>query len=140
MVACYNEDTEDFETVARIGTGLSEELLDDLHKSLNEGGLVRQEKPLAVQSTRHMEPDVWIEPVHVWEIKCADLTLSKVHRGARGQVRDNVDKGVALRFPRLVRTRPDKRNVDATTSVQLAAMYMAQSAVAPRPVGDSDDE
>ncbi len=70
-----------------------------------------------------MEPDVWIEPAYVWEIKCADLTLSQTHRGARGQLRDHVDKGIALRFPRLVRTREDKRPADATTSVALAAMY-----------------
>lgn len=48
LVAVYNEDTEDYETVAQLGTGFSDQLLSDLHTKFNETGLVRQHKPMEV--------------------------------------------------------------------------------------------
>lgn len=56
-----------------------------------------------------MIPDVYIEPKWVWEIKCADMTLSSIHTGGKGQL-SSVDKslGIGLRFPRFVRGRADK--------------------------------
>lgn len=32
------------------------------------------------------EPDVWLDAVQVWEVKCADLSLSPVHKAAMGMV------------------------------------------------------
>lgn len=32
------------------------------------------------------EPDVWLDAVQVWEVKCADLSLSPVHKAALGMV------------------------------------------------------
>lgn len=32
------------------------------------------------------EPDLWLDAVQVWEVKCADLSLSPVYKAAMGLV------------------------------------------------------
>ena len=36
MLACYNEDTEEYEPICNIGTGFSEEKLEEFYTSLRE--------------------------------------------------------------------------------------------------------
>ena len=57
--------------------------------------------------------DVWIEPRHVWEIRCADITLSLKYCASINKLQD---KGLALRFPRFFRARLDKKAKEVTTS------------------------
>ena len=71
-------------------------------------------------------PSIWFKPMEVWEVSFADLTLSRTHTAAAGLVEDPDDRGVALRFPRFKRRRPDKGIEQATNSVQIAQLFNQQ--------------
>ncbi|KAF3937851.1 hypothetical protein ABW19_dt0207591 [Dactylella cylindrospora] len=140
LLACYNTTTEQYETICGIGTGFSDEVLAALHEQLSPL-IIPKPKPYYSHSTvPAYQPDVWFEPKVVWEVLCADLTLSPRYKAAA----DNVDaggKGISLRFPRYIRERDDKSAEDATSARQVAEMYRAQDSVGgSTSKGGVDDE
>ena len=66
--------------------------------------------------------------MEVFEVAFADLSLSRQHSAAAGLV-DEEGRGVALRFPRFKRRRPDKTPEQATTSVEIAQLFAKQSKI-----------
>jgi len=126
LLACYDEDSEEFQSVCKVGTGFSDEALKSLSASLNEHKLDAKSSQYNVDDG--LECDVWFDAVQVWEIKAADLSKSPIHRGAIGKTGD-ADKGIALRFPRFERIRDDKKPEDATTSDQVLDIYYDQDTI-----------
>jgi DNA ligase-1 len=72
-------------------------------------------------------PPIWFKPLEVFEVSFADLSLSRVHTASAGMVPDDQERGVALRFPRFKRRRPDKTIEEATTTAQIAELFGRQS-------------
>jgi hypothetical protein len=72
-------------------------------------------------------PPIWFQPMEVFEVSFADMSLSPQHTAAAGLLDDPAGRGVALRFPRFKRRRPDKRPDQATTSLQIAQLFAKQS-------------
>lgn len=126
LLACYDEDTEEFQSVCKIGTGFSDENLKELSASLNNH--VIQEKSSQYNVSDSLECDVWFDAVQVWEIKAADLSKSSTHKGAIDKTGES-GRGIGLRFPRFERVRPDKKPDEATSSDQILDMYYAQDSI-----------
>lgn len=138
LLAAYNPDTEKYETVCNIGTGFSEEKLEEFHNELSEL-VIDKPKPFFSHSvSKNDQPDVWFEPRHVWEVKTADLTLSPRYMAAMDEMGGS--KGISLRFPRFIQRRDDKKPDEATTTKAIAEMYRAQESVGKESKGGVDDD
>ena len=123
LLACFDEDGEEYQSICKIGTGFSEVILEELANAMNPHVIDGPRSYYKVSDA--MKPDVWFEPKQVWEVKAADLSISPVHQAACGLV--DPQKGIALRFPRFLRRRDDKEPEMATNSEQVAEFYNAQA-------------
>lgn len=93
---------EQIVTVAKIGTGLTDEQFRELKKRIDSHEVKTQPPNYLVP--KNLFPDGWVEPSLVVEIAADELTRSPIHSA-----------GKALRFPRLIKFRDDKNWQDATT-------------------------
>ena len=142
LLACWNADTEAYETVCNIGTGFSEQLLDELHASLSQIVIDRPKPFYTHSAVPKDQPDVWFEPRQVWEVKTADLTLSPRYKAGATRLSEGAGKGISLRFPRFMRIRDDKKPDQATDADQIIELYRKQESVAKNkgPAVDDDFE
>jgi DNA ligase-1 len=115
LLACYDPETETYQAITKLGTGLSDEMLKQFYEQLKEK--VVQKIPSDYCLAEGINPDVWFEPSTVWEILGADLSISPKYTAAIGLVDRN--KGISLRFPRFLRVREDKTTTQATSSSQV---------------------
>lgn len=144
LMACYDPEREEFQSVCKVGTGFSDENLQKLTTQQQEYLLETSKKPMHYNVGDTLTPDVWFQSKTVWELQAADLSKSSVHKGAMGLV-DDGSRGIGLRFPRFIRERPDKRPEAGTSAQQVADMYRSQdmhgvAGDAPKDAYDSDED
>jgi len=120
LVGVYDEKEDLFKTIAKIGTGLSDEEWRSLRESCDR--LKKSEKPARVVISKGLIPDVWVEPSIVVIIRADEITKSPVHTA--GKIGN--EPGFALRFPRIMGFRKDKSATDATTVNEIKKLYEDQ--------------
>lgn len=117
LVAVRNEDSGKLETIAKIGSGYTEEEMKTLRELLSKIKTKDPPEDLVYRIT----PDFWVEPKYVIEVAFDEITESPLHTaGMHGE------KGYALRFPRMVRMRNDKAPDEATTTREAIEMFEIQ--------------
>lgn len=131
LIGVYDERQDKFMTIAKVGTGLTDEEWKELAKRGDK--LKSKAKPALYEVDKWLEPDVWIDPSIVVEIRADELTRSPIHTAGRvmkasksGSAFDVDVAGYALRFPRLERFRDDKKSTDATTLKEVEEIFKLQ--------------
>lgn len=119
LVGVYDDNKDEFVTVSKIGTGLTDEEWREIRRRADK--IRVDHKPARVNSI--LTPSVWIKPEIIIEVLADEITRSPVHTAGK----TDSEPGYALRFPRLVKFREaDKKAEDATTVKELIEMYRQQ--------------
>jgi DNA ligase 1 len=120
LVGVYDAKKNLFETVAKVGTGMTDDEWKVLKKKCDNISRPTQSKN--VVCAKELFPDVWVEPELVCTVKSDEITWSPLH--SAGKTDKNL--GMALRFPRFITYRIDKSAHDATTVIELKHLYEQQ--------------
>lgn len=120
LVGVYDARTDEFVTVSKIGTGLTDEEWREIRERCDK--IATETKPARVQSL--IVPSVWVMPEVVIEVQADEITRSPLHTCGR----NGGQTGYALRFPRLISFRgADKKPEDATKVEEIIEMYEQQA-------------
>jgi DNA ligase-1 len=110
LASAYDDRTDTYPTVCKIGTGFTEEMLSEFKERL-EKHILETKNPKVISD---IEADVWFEPVEVIEVLGDEITVSPTHPAGRNRLKG--DGGLAIRFPRFTgKWRDDKDPTQATT-------------------------
>ncbi|MBD3272957.1 ATP-dependent DNA ligase [Candidatus Dependentiae bacterium] len=120
LVGVFNDKKDCYQTIAKIGTGLSDLEWKNLKKKCDKIKL--KNKPKNVECAKEIYPDVWVNPEIVCLIRADEITLSPMHTA--GQTNDFV--GYALRFPRFLGYREDKSARQSTSVKEIGELYSIQ--------------
>ncbi len=96
-------------TIAKIGTGLTDEQFRELYSKLQK--IESKRKIAEYEVDPILYPDVWVWPEVVVEVAADEITVSPSHSAK-----------YALRFPRLVKFRDDKSVQEITTLDELKSI------------------
>ena len=121
LTGVYDAEKDRFVTIAKIGTGLTDEQWREMKKRCD--AVKAPDKQARFVVDKNLACDVWVEPSIVVEIKADEITKSPIHAaGKDSDVLGLGGPGLALRFPRLVDFR-DKNPEQATTVEEVLRLY-----------------
>ncbi len=124
LLAAYDDQNDTFPSICKVGTGFTDEDLDQLYQLLQDKVTLKKNPRIDSE----MEADVWFEPELVLEIMASEITLSPIHKTAMNAIRKN--SGLALRFPKFTgKLRLEKTPEDASTTQEIIALYKGQRKV-----------
>jgi DNA ligase-1 len=121
LLATYNDDEDVFPSICKVGTGFTDESLDQLYQILSPKVTLKRNPRIVSE----MEADVWFEPELIIEIVASEITQSPIHKTALNKIKENT--GLALRFPKFTgKIRTEKNPEDASTDDEVIALYKVQ--------------
>ena len=122
LLSTYDSENDSFPTICKVGTGFTDENLDQLFQILSNKVILK--KNPRVESS--IESDIWFEPELVLEVVASEITLSPIHKTGLNLIRK--DTGFALRFPKFTgKIRTEKLAEDASCPEEVSALYKNQS-------------
>jgi len=125
LLATYDDDQDMFTSICKVGTGFTDEDLDQLYQILSDKVTIKKNPRIDSE----MEADVWFEPDLVVEVVASEITLSPIHKAAKDIIKKN--SGLALRFPKFTgKIRVEKAAEDASTNEEVLTLYKGQKKIA----------
>lgn len=118
LVSVYDKATDTLPTVTRVASGLSDEGWKDLCRRL-DADRIEHPDPRVISV---ITPDIWVVPRLVVELQADELSRSQMHPAGRS----DSGPGYALRFPRIIKERPERKPEDATSVEELIRLYNLQ--------------
>jgi len=124
LLATYNPEKDNLPSICNVGTGFTDESLDQLYQILSNKVTLKKNPRIVSE----MEADIWFEPELVLEIVASEITLSPIHKTGLDLIRKS--SGFALRFPKFTgKIRYEKAVEDASTGEEVFALYKRQSKI-----------
>jgi len=124
LLATYNPEKDNLPSICKVGTGFTDESLDQLYQILSNKVTLKKNPRIVSE----MEADIWFEPELVLEIVASEITLSPIHKTGLDLIRKS--SGFALRFPKFTgKIRYEKAVEDASTAEEVLALYKGQSKI-----------
>ncbi|MBA3750832.1 MAG: ATP-dependent DNA ligase [Nitrosopumilus sp.] len=122
LLAAYEPDEDIFFTVCKVGTGFTDEILEEISTNLKYHVLKNKHSRV---NSGEIKMDVWFEPKIVIEIHSPEITLSPMYTTAINKIKRGY--GLALRFPKFTgKIREDKSAEDSTTITEMENIYKNQ--------------
>lgn len=118
LVSVYDKANDTFPTVTKVASGLSEEAFQELGRRLLADKIDHKDPRVVSVLT----PDFWVVPRYVLELQADEVTRSQLHPA--GKTADGA--GYALRFPRIVKERPERSPEDATSVDEIIELFNMQ--------------
>lgn len=120
LVGVYNPEQDRYETVAKIGTGMTDEQWKELKVKCD--AIKVPDVPKNAYVAKELAPDVWVDPSIVCIIRADEITVSPLHTAGKTEEK----LGYALRFPRFMGYSIDKSAHEATTIEEIKHLYNDQ--------------
>ncbi|MGY5877219.1 MAG: ATP-dependent DNA ligase, partial [Candidatus Thorarchaeota archaeon] len=84
LASAYDERSDTYPTVCKIGTGFTDDMLVEFKEKLDEYLLTTKDPKVIAD----LEADVWFEPVKVIEVLGDEITISPTHPAARDRIKE----------------------------------------------------